>query len=78
VTTPGDKEAHGRIDKNGRQALDEMGGMLGGMFNGLVAPVLFTGQWEFPLALFAACLVALIVTLFAFVLPGLIPGRSPG
>jgi hypothetical protein len=35
-----------------------VGGMLGGMFNGLVAPILFWGgTWEFPLAVFAACLV---------------------
>jgi hypothetical protein len=34
-----------------------VGGMLGGVFNGLVAPVLFTGVAEYPLALFAACLL---------------------
>jgi hypothetical protein len=34
-----------------------VGGMLGGLFNGLIAPVLFTGLWEYPLALFAAGLL---------------------
>jgi hypothetical protein len=56
---------HGELakDRPGTRHLTEfylwmsVGGMVGGMFNGLVAPVLFTGQWEFPLALFAACLV---------------------
>jgi hypothetical protein len=31
------------------------GGMLGGLFNGLIAPTLFTGVAEYPLALVAAC-----------------------
>jgi hypothetical protein len=31
-----------------------VGGMVGGMFNALVAPVVFTKLWEFPLAIFAA------------------------
>lgn len=31
------------------------GGMLGGMFNGLFAPLLFTGVAEYPLAIIAAC-----------------------
>jgi hypothetical protein len=56
---------HGELarDRPGTRHLTEyylwmsFGGMLGGMFNGLVAPVLFTGQWEFPIALFVACLV---------------------
>jgi len=34
-----------------------VGGMLGGMFNGLVAPVIFPKLWELPLAIFAAVLV---------------------
>jgi hypothetical protein len=42
------------------------GGMLGGLFNGLAAPVLFTGVWEYPLVLMLAC----------FMLPGPKPGRS--
>jgi hypothetical protein len=33
------------------------GGMLGGVFNGLLAPVVFPGVWEYPLALVAACLM---------------------
>lgn len=34
-----------------------VGGMLGGMFNGLIAPVVFKwGAWEFPLAIFAAAI----------------------
>jgi hypothetical protein len=33
------------------------GGMLGGMFNGLLAPTLFTGVAEYPLALIVACLI---------------------
>lgn len=32
-----------------------LGGALGGLFNALVAPVLFTGLWEYPLFLLAAC-----------------------
>jgi hypothetical protein len=37
--------------------LMSVGGMLGGMFNALLAPVLFQwGIWEYPLALFAAAL----------------------
>jgi hypothetical protein len=35
-----------------------VGGMVGGMFNGLISPVVFKwGLWEFPLAIFAAVLV---------------------
>ena len=34
-----------------------VGGMVGGMFNGLLAPVLFPGVWEFGMAIFVACLV---------------------
>lgn len=34
-----------------------VGGMLGGMFNGLVAPLLFTGVVEFPLAIVLGCLL---------------------
>lgn len=34
-----------------------IGGMLGGMFNGLVAPVVFKwGAWEFPIAIFGAAI----------------------
>jgi hypothetical protein len=33
------------------------GGMLGGMLAALVAPLLFEGVWEYPLALAAACLL---------------------
>ena len=34
-----------------------VGGMLGGMFNALIAPVVFKKIWELPLAIFAAALV---------------------
>ena len=34
-----------------------VGGMVGGMFNALIAPVIFPKYWEFPLAIFAAALV---------------------
>lgn len=34
--------------------LMSLGGMLGGLFNALLAPVLFTQVWEYPLALVAA------------------------
>jgi hypothetical protein len=34
-----------------------VGGMLGGMFNGLLAPIMFPGVWEFPIAIFLAALV---------------------
>jgi hypothetical protein len=34
-----------------------VGGMVGGMFNALIAPVIFKHVWEFPLAIFAAALV---------------------
>jgi hypothetical protein len=33
------------------------GGMLGGLFNSLIAPVAFTGIAEYPIALLAACLL---------------------
>ncbi|MBI2805489.1 MAG: hypothetical protein HYX68_10975 [Planctomycetes bacterium] len=33
-----------------------VGGMVGGMFNALIAPVIFPKYWEFPLAIFAAAL----------------------
>jgi hypothetical protein len=33
-----------------------IGGVLGGGFNAFLAPVLFTGVWEYPLALILACL----------------------
>jgi hypothetical protein len=34
-----------------------LGGVLGGVFNALIAPVIFNGVWEYPLALIAACLM---------------------
>jgi spermidine synthase len=34
-----------------------VGGMIGGLFNSLLAPVLFTGILEYPIALVAACLL---------------------
>ena len=34
-----------------------VGGMVGGMFNGLVAPLLFWGVAEFPLAIVLGCLL---------------------
>lgn len=34
-----------------------LGGVLGGIFDALLAPVLFTDIWEYPLLLAAACLV---------------------
>src|SRR5262249_12653303 len=37
--------------------LMSVGGAVGGVFNGLIAPLLFPGNWEYPLALIAACLV---------------------
>jgi hypothetical protein len=36
-----------------------IGGALGGLFNALVAPVVFTGVVEYPLALAAACLLGM-------------------
>ena len=34
-----------------------IGGVLGGMFNALLAPVIFQDVWEYPIALVAACLI---------------------
>jgi hypothetical protein len=34
-----------------------IGGVLGGAFNALLAPLIFSSVWEYPLALIAACLV---------------------
>lgn len=34
-----------------------VGGVLGGVFNALVAPLIFPGLWEYPLVLVAACLM---------------------
>jgi hypothetical protein len=34
-----------------------IGGVLGGIFNALLAPLIFPGPWEYPLALVAACLL---------------------
>jgi hypothetical protein len=34
-----------------------VGGMLGGLFNSLIAPITFTGIAEYPIALIAACLL---------------------
>ena len=42
------------------------GGMLGGLFNGLAAPVLFTGVFEYPIVLALACVI----------LPGAVPAAS--
>ena len=35
-----------------------VGGVLGGLFNGLLAPVIFSGLFEYPLAMMLACLLA--------------------
>ncbi|MCB9714077.1 MAG: fused MFS/spermidine synthase [Myxococcales bacterium] len=40
------------------------GGAAGGVFTGLVAPATFLGLWELPLALVAACVLALALGLF--------------
>jgi hypothetical protein len=37
--------------------LMSFGGMLGGIFNGIFAPLVFTGVWEFPIAIVIAALV---------------------
>ena len=37
--------------------LVSLGGVLGGSFNALVAPLIFPGIWEYPLAIAAACLL---------------------
>ncbi|MCS7046376.1 MAG: hypothetical protein NZO58_08480, partial [Gemmataceae bacterium] len=37
--------------------LMSVGGMIGGVFNGLLAPIMFTGVVEYPLAIVAACLM---------------------
>jgi hypothetical protein len=34
-----------------------VGGVLGGVFNALVAQLIFSGLWEYPLVLLAACLM---------------------
>src|SRR5205823_1260397 len=34
-----------------------VGGVLGGVFNALVAPLLFPGVWEYPIVLVLACLL---------------------
>ncbi|MBN9122889.1 MAG: fused MFS/spermidine synthase, partial [Planctomycetes bacterium] len=44
------------------------GGVLGGIFNSLIAPVVFTQSYEFPLALVVAC----------FMVPKLIPPSEEG
>src|SRR5207249_4194218 len=57
---------HGELakDRPGTKHLTEfylwmsVGGMVGGMFNALISPVVFKwGLWEFPLAIFAAVIV---------------------
>jgi len=56
---------HGELakDRPGTSHLTEyyllmsVGGMVGGMFNGLIAPIFFYGLAEFPIALFLSCLV---------------------
>jgi hypothetical protein len=40
-----------------------LGGALGGIFVGLVAPVLFSGFWELHLGLWLVCLIAVVVCL---------------
>jgi hypothetical protein len=60
---------HGELakDRPGTTHLTEyyllmsVGGMLGGMFNGLVAPIFFFGLAEFPIAMFLAMLVRPLV-----------------
>lgn len=37
--------------------LMSVGGMVGGMFNGLIAPIFFSGVWEFPIAIVLSCLL---------------------
>ena len=37
-----------------------LGGVLGGVFNSLIAPIVFNSVLEYPLALVAACLVAML------------------
>ena len=37
--------------------LISLGGALGGIFNALLAPILFKGPWEYPLLLIAACAI---------------------
>jgi hypothetical protein len=39
------------------------GGAAGGVFTGLVAPAVFPGLWELPLALVAACVLAVVLAL---------------
>jgi SAM-dependent methyltransferase len=46
-----------------------LGGALGGLFVGLLAPHLFTGYWELPLALIAVGVLAFIVTRSLFARP---------
>jgi hypothetical protein len=66
-----------------------VGGMLGGMFNALVAPLLFVYVWEFPLAIFAGCMIrptlkeggwadTMFASLFAKPAPGSAHPRRPG
>jgi hypothetical protein len=45
-----------------------LGGVLGGAFNALLAPVLFPGAWEYPIAIAVGCLL----------IPVLDPGTGPG
>ena len=45
-----------------------IGGVLGGAFNALLAPLVFTGVWEYPLVLVALCLLRPIT--------GLAPGAA--
>jgi tetratricopeptide (TPR) repeat protein/spermidine synthase len=56
---------HGQLaaDRPARRHLTEfylwmsLGGVLGGLFNALAAPLLFPGAWEYPLMLVVACLL---------------------
>lgn len=77
---------HGELakDRPGTRHLTEfyfwlsLGGMLGGLFNALLAPVLFQrGIWEYPIALVAACLLRPnLLAAFKPLLPGdSTPGR---
>lgn len=77
---------HGEMakDRPGTRHLTEfflwmsVGGMVGGMFNALFAPIVFyRGLWEFPLAIFAAGLVRPKMFDIGF-LDGLVAGLTEG
>jgi spermidine synthase len=48
-----------------------LGGALGGIFAGLIAPRVFDSVYEFPLALFGVCVAALLAAWTSFALSGL-------